>query len=308
MEKNTKKKTFMIIAGIAVILVLIAFGITKRNNSLAEQKEDKESIVMEQKENETSSESSTDEMVTEENKESNQDISNSEKSTEINGNDTDNNMDKDKEEVTTEDKIEDKTEDKAEDKTEDQEVTTKSEEVQEITANINRIGFDIGHGGKDPGMIVKDGTKEKDINLSIGKFIQENTKEHKEKEIYFLRDTDVFISKEEKLGKVKAGDTVIIIHCEISPDTNEKGIRVLYNDEESSKLANEIYDNLCKDIEVSGKVEKADAQEFWTGTEYQTIYVSVGFLTNEDDLSKLKNTQYQKSIAESISKTILSLQ
>lgn len=81
------------------------------------------------------------------------------------------------------------------------------------------IVIDPGHGGKDPGAIGINGVKEKDITLSIskylGKLIQEKMKDVK---VVYTRNSDVFVElyKRGKIANENNGKLFISIHCNAS--------------------------------------------------------------------------------------------
>jgi N-acetylmuramoyl-L-alanine amidase len=82
--------------------------------------------------------------------------------------------------------------------------------------NFDVIVIDPGHGGKDPGAIGVNNTKEKDINLKValklGKLIQEKMKDVK---VVYTRSTDKFVDlyKRGKLANEQGGKLFISIHC-----------------------------------------------------------------------------------------------
>ncbi|MGE5680927.1 MAG: N-acetylmuramoyl-L-alanine amidase [Bacillota bacterium] len=85
---------------------------------------------------------------------------------------------------------------------------------------LRTIVIDPGHGGKDPGAIGVNGTKEKDVNLAIalklGEIIQENMPEVK---VIYTRSTDKFVElyKRGKIANEKNGNLFISVHCNSTP-------------------------------------------------------------------------------------------
>ena len=80
---------------------------------------------------------------------------------------------------------------------------------------LKTVVIDAGHGGKDPGAVVKS-TREKDITLAValklGKYINENCTDVK---VHYTRSTDVFIPLNDRarIANEKKADLFISIHA-----------------------------------------------------------------------------------------------
>lgn len=94
------------------------------------------------------------------------------------------------------------------------------------------IVIDPGHGGKDPGAVSKNGTKEKDINLEISKKLKDIfTKESDGKiEVYLTRDTDKFISlrKRSEFANKKKADIFLSIHANFTENARKEGVETFF--------------------------------------------------------------------------------
>lgn len=89
------------------------------------------------------------------------------------------------------------------------------------------VVVDAGHGGKDPGALSRNGTKEKDIVLDIARRLKKGLEE-KGFRVTMTRDRDEFISLEERTEiatRVKA-DLFVSIHANSHPSRAVDGVEV----------------------------------------------------------------------------------
>ncbi len=90
---------------------------------------------------------------------------------------------------------------------------------------VKRVVLDAGHGGKDTGAIAKDGTKEKDITLSITRRLKKRL-EAIGLEVILTRDSDVFLSLEERttIANDHRADLFLSIHVNAATNRKAYGI------------------------------------------------------------------------------------
>lgn len=81
------------------------------------------------------------------------------------------------------------------------------------TSTRGTIIVDAGHGGKDPGAVVK-GIREKDVNLAVSKLLREELQERGYK-VLLTRETDVYKTLQERprFASDNKGDLFISLHC-----------------------------------------------------------------------------------------------
>ena len=89
---------------------------------------------------------------------------------------------------------------------------------------IKTIVIDPGHGGKDPGAIGNNGTREKDIVLAIGLKLYALIKKHPELQVYMTRSNDTFIPLvgRTRFANEKKADVFISIHANSIRGTMKK--------------------------------------------------------------------------------------
>ncbi len=83
-------------------------------------------------------------------------------------------------------------------------------------SNILTIVIDPGHGGKDPGAIGDNGTKEKDVVLSIAKKLAQQINQHPNMHAVLTRDGDYFVPLRDRirLARKDKADLFMSIHAD----------------------------------------------------------------------------------------------
>ncbi len=105
------------------------------------------------------------------------------------------------------------------------------------------IVIDPGHGGEDPGAIGKNGMYEKQVTLSISKYLRDYINSDPNMRGYLTRSTDKFIElgARSEIARKHQADVLISIHADSAANSKAQGatILVLSNqraDRENSKL------------------------------------------------------------------------
>lgn len=182
------------------------------------------------------------------------------------------------------------------------------------------IIIDAGHGGEDGGAVGKDGTFEKDINLSISKKLQQFLL-NSGFNVKMIRDSDISIYdeglthiKEKKVSDLKnrlnivnqnENNLLISIHQNKFPENKYNGAQVFYS--QNNPKSKELAENIKKSI--TGFLQPNNTREIKSATKdiyllhnckNVAVLVECGFLSNESELQKLNNEDYQSKIAFSI--------
>lgn len=131
--------------------------------------------------------------------------------------------------------------------------TTKA---QSTTAGKYVIVIDAGHGGKDPGCIGKNGTKEKTVVLSVARKLR-NRLNNAGFKTYLTRNDDTYLKLADRaaIGERRKADLFISLHANANPSRAMKGFSVYTlsekaSDEEAKKLAEA--ENAADKIGVEG--------------------------------------------------------
>lgn len=183
-----------------------------------------------------------------------------------------------------------------------------------------KIIIDAGHGGFDGGASSDDGTLEKDINLKIALKLRELCKLGGF-QVIMTRESDMGTEKDENdtISNRKKSDMqrrlaiidenpdaiFVSIHLNKFSASSAQGAQVFYskNNNDSELLAKSVQNSITKLIQNQNtrQVKKADSSIFLLKKSHiPSIIVECGFLSNSNELSLLKNSDYQSKMAFSI--------
>jgi N-acetylmuramoyl-L-alanine amidase len=185
------------------------------------------------------------------------------------------------------------------------------------------ILIDAGHGGMDGGTSSKNGTVEKDINLSVSIKLKESLQKlgyevimtrEEDSGLYSMSGTirqryTEDLKKRCDLKKTSNCDMFISIHLNYFTQSKYYGAQVWYSDyKDSSILAGIIQKNVRIDLDPNNKRVQKPAKNAYKILRENDIMpsalVECGFLSNYEEEQKLKSNEYQEKIAQSITKSI----
>ena len=103
------------------------------------------------------------------------------------------------------------------------------EAKRSVRHRINVVVIDPGHGGKDPGAIGRGGLKEKDVVLSVSKYLREFLQGHGVTAI-LVRGGDKFVplGSRANFANKNNADFFVSIHANACRDRRPKGFEVYY--------------------------------------------------------------------------------
>ena len=182
------------------------------------------------------------------------------------------------------------------------------------------IIIDAGHGGEDGGAVASDGTVEKDVNLKIALQTAKFLKIYGF-EVIMTRESDVstsngdkFIKREDlenrlKLMKENKNAVFVSIHLNKFTTSAARGSQVFYSKYGDSKrlgdlIQKSIIDNLQPENKRVNK-QATSSTYLLHNAVVPAVLVECGFLSNESELLRLKDGEYQKKLAFSITGGIL---
>ena len=180
--------------------------------------------------------------------------------------------------------------------------------------------IDAGHGGIDPGAIGADGTVEKDINLGISQKLQAvltlygfETEMTRTGDFLISDDTAATIRQKKtsdlkkrlKMLEESDADMLISIHQNKYSVSKYSGAQVFYSKGNASSrelaliLQNEIKSRLQNDNTRQIKPSGSEIYLLYKATK-PAVMVECGFMSNQNELEKLKSEGYQNEMAMSV--------
>ena len=175
------------------------------------------------------------------------------------------------------------------------------------------VVIDPGHGGRAPGAI-KQGIREKDIDLAIALRLQEIFAESGENiGVYFTRTDDsnpTFDQRVQLANRSQANLFVSIHNNSIASGrmSGVKGTQVMYdeNSEASMRFAQICLEEVTGELgSVNKGLVKGDSIYIIRTSEVPVALIEVGFMTNRDELRLLNSEEYQGQTAQGIYNAIL---
>ncbi len=169
-----------------------------------------------------------------------------------------------------------------------------------------KIMIDIGHGGEDPGTISSLGDYEKDLNLELGLRLKKALKREGYR-LYLSRENDEYVDNKlrAQIANDKEVDIFISLHMNAMENNKEvDGVQVLYYpDQEANneRLGRKFLDQVVASTKAGdrGNIprENLTVLKF---TKMPAFILESGFMTNDEELLRLKDPNYQDKIVKGI--------
>lgn len=189
-------------------------------------------------------------------------------------------------------------------------LTIKAQKPRDVYDKI--IVIDAGHGGEDHGYTYGR-ISEKDITLDILLLLQEKMKESDIK-VYYTRtdDTSVDNEKRSQLANNVETDMLISIHISYSEDMEKNGVTTVYNgdyfiqDFNSISLSDKLEQSVASatGAKANGLTDATEEEFLIEYAKVPAAQINIGYLSNEEEMNYLTESEYQKLIADGIYQAI----
>ena len=184
-------------------------------------------------------------------------------------------------------------------------ISAESLEGRTVRSRNKVVVLDPGHGGSDGGAAAN-GLVEKNLTLKIAQYCKEELEKYSGVTVYMTRSTDVAVGLEERVQMAKnwGADVFVSIHMNKYTSPQPHGAQVFYSQVDGSKeLAECIQRSITAGVQTDNKrVVKKTTKDIYLL--YHAVIPSViaecGFISNPNDLLKLKSDEYQLKMAAAI--------
>jgi N-acetylmuramoyl-L-alanine amidase len=196
----------------------------------------------------------------------------------------------------------------------DVKVSTDRHKISILIKNSTLLGktivLDPGHGGVDTGACGKQNTREKDINLEVALKLK-TLLELAGAEVLLTRNTDIFISLYERcyFANYHKADLFISIHTNSHPDPSVRGIEIFhYNGQQNSqKIAQKVLNRITKSTGFKPLQVKANRFVVIRETQMPSILVELGFISNYQEETIIKSSDFKEKAALGILQGLIDL-
>jgi len=183
------------------------------------------------------------------------------------------------------------------------------------TLKTTLVVIDPGHGGEDFGTrsLSKPKYHEKSLNLTTSLALNDYLQKMGYK-TYMTRSKDEFIALQRRAEAANEyqADLFVSVHYNSAPAKEADGIEIFYyksNDDKerssaSRRLASSILSQVITMTHANSRGIKHGNFAVIRETKMPAILIEGGFLTNEEEMAKIKDPAYVKSIAWGIAKGI----
>lgn len=172
------------------------------------------------------------------------------------------------------------------------------------------IVLDAGHGGIDPGTL-RGNVYEKNVNFNVINVYAPEYFKDSDIKVYYTRTTDTKIALQTRadFAATVGADLFISFHVNAHSDKAVNGTSVYYSASnnkttasglKSSLLAQTVVNHLSKNWNTKNRGILTEKFVVVHNNTVPAILIECGFITNDNDFQKIKDTAYQKKAAKAI--------
>ena len=192
-----------------------------------------------------------------------------------------------------------------------------------FNSSQQKIIIDAGHGLPDGGAVADDGTVESELNLSIAKMLFDKLEKagfecimtREDENSIYTEGTTIHakkvsdIKKRVAIAQSEPNALVVSIHMNTYPSSSVSGTQVFYksSSELAKNVASEIQNavNLKYQSESIKKIKPISSNIYlFNHINNDSILIECGFLTNKNDLERLKTFEFQDNLSTTFAEII----
>ncbi|WP_020675750.1 N-acetylmuramoyl-L-alanine amidase family protein [Geopsychrobacter electrodiphilus] len=180
-----------------------------------------------------------------------------------------------------------------------------------IGNKLRGVAIDVGHGGLDTGVIAPDGYKEKEFTLALAERLSKTLKMNLGIPVYLSRDEDYELTPKQRLAPVthEDADVWLLLHAQGGFSPQAAGAVLFIRGhkakdgqaprDESRDLAKYLSAALVQaGVPVAG-IFSSPLIALGKGS-LPTVQLELGYLTNPDDLARLRSSAGQQQLAQAL--------
>jgi N-acetylmuramoyl-L-alanine amidase len=167
--------------------------------------------------------------------------------------------------------------------------------------------IDPGHGGTDSGAVGIGGSLEKDVILPIGirvaQILQQNGIQ-----VVMTRNSDYFVTLQGRVDMATQANANVFVSIHANsagsgrPDVN--GLETYYYDS-GLNLAQTVHNTILRSLNVKDRGVRKARFYVLRKSSMPSILVETGYMSGQQDMAKLRTTEYQNQMADAIARGIL---
>jgi len=177
------------------------------------------------------------------------------------------------------------------------------------------IIVDPGHGGHDVGTqsVTKPRYQEKSLNLVTSRYLRDYL-QYLGYTVILTRDEDIFVSLDQRASFANAQkpDVFVSIHYNSAPSAEAEGVEVFFylskdnkiRSQKSKKLALAVLNHVIAESSAKSRGVKHGNYAVIRETNMPAILLEGGFVTNAEEMQRLKDPNYLKMLAWGIAQGI----
>jgi len=164
-----------------------------------------------------------------------------------------------------------------------------------------KIVVDAGHGGKDAGALSPNGLTEKNINLSVAKFLADYLHKAGAK-VILTRNSDKFIPLPGRvaIANRNKANLFVAVHQNSAPNAGANRAETYFYNPQSARVAGLVQNELVK---YSGNANGGSLRAAFhviRKTAMRSILTEAGFISNPTEAGRIASADFRKAQAQAI--------